>query len=68
APAGPSSYAPDATLTPPCASLHPPLSFLTLMECLPDMPPMLLTILTLVEYLPEMPPMPLTILMLIVPS
>ncbi|MBW0581504.1 hypothetical protein O181_121219 [Austropuccinia psidii MF-1] len=47
APAGPSSYASDATLTPPYASSHPPLTILTLVECLPDMPPTPLTIFML---------------------
>ncbi|MBW0556891.1 hypothetical protein O181_096606 [Austropuccinia psidii MF-1] len=41
---------------------------LKLVECLPNMPPMPLTILMLGECLPEMPPMLLTILMLAVPS
>ncbi|MBW0590808.1 hypothetical protein O181_130523 [Austropuccinia psidii MF-1] len=62
APAGPSSYASNAALTHPYASLHPPLTILTLVECLPDMSPTTLTILTLMECLPNMPPTLLTIL------
>ncbi|MBW0489821.1 hypothetical protein O181_029536 [Austropuccinia psidii MF-1] len=47
-----------------CSALPMLLTILMLMECLPDMPPMPLTILTL--FPPDMPPMLLTILMLAV--
>ncbi|MBW0543401.1 hypothetical protein O181_083116 [Austropuccinia psidii MF-1] len=70
---GPSNYAPDATLTPltpPCTRptcLQHCLPSLRL-QCLPDMPLILLTILMLMECPPNMPPMPLTTLTLAVPS
>ncbi|MBW0494563.1 hypothetical protein O181_034278 [Austropuccinia psidii MF-1] len=46
---------------PPYASSHLPLTILTLVECLPDMPPTPLNTLVLVQCPTDLPPTPPTL-------